>query len=94
VAVLLETKLFRWRGLSTDTKPSSGVPQGSTFNEIDTGNKFVYQDEQWLEDLSGPVKFADFEETEARKRRLAESQYLKSGKSIETDGHYNFTENR
>ena len=29
-------------GLSTDTKPTNGVPNGSTFIEIDTGDVYFY----------------------------------------------------
>lgn len=30
------------RGLSSDTKPTEGVPNGSTFTEIDTGAEFMF----------------------------------------------------
>lgn len=32
-------------GLSTDIKPTDGVPNGSTFEEIDTGNKYIFDGE-------------------------------------------------
>lgn len=31
-----------YRGLSTDTKPTTDVPNGSIFIEIDTGNIYFY----------------------------------------------------
>lgn len=39
------------RGLSTDTKPTVGVPNGSTFYEFDTVKLYVYDEESstWLE---------------------------------------------
>ena len=33
------------RGLSTDEKPTEDVPNGSTFLEMDTGNVFVFDEE-------------------------------------------------
>jgi len=29
-------------GLSTDTKPTAGVPEGASFYELNTGNGFVF----------------------------------------------------
>lgn len=39
-----------YRGLSTDTKPT-GITNGSTFLEIDTGTKYMYDEEgdEWCE---------------------------------------------
>ena len=39
----------RLRGLSTDTKPTEGIPNGSSFLEMDTGNVYMWDDEnkQW-----------------------------------------------
>jgi len=38
-------------GLSTDTKPTEDIPNGSTFVEMDTKKLFAYDAEgsQWLE---------------------------------------------
>ena len=33
---------WQLRGLSSDEKPTEGVPNGSTFEEIDTGNEFMF----------------------------------------------------
>ena len=41
----------RWQGLSTDAKPSTDVPEGSTFHAVDTGAQYVYYDGTWEEDL-------------------------------------------
>lgn len=38
-----------YRGLSSDTKPTTNVPNGSTFIEMNTGNVFMFDKEntQW-----------------------------------------------
>lgn len=38
-----------YRGLSSDTKPTTNVPNGSTFIEMNTGNVFMFDEEntQW-----------------------------------------------
>jgi hypothetical protein len=48
----LETNITRWTGVSSDIKPSSGVPEGSTYHYIDTGEKYIYHNGMWEEDLS------------------------------------------
>jgi hypothetical protein len=42
---------FELRGLSTDTKPTEMIGNGSVFLEMDTGKVFVYNadDEEWVE---------------------------------------------
>ena len=39
----------RLRGLSTDTKPTNDIPNGSSFLEMDTGNVYMWdeENEQW-----------------------------------------------
>lgn len=39
------------KGLSTDKKPIQDIPNGSSFYEIDTGNVFMFdeQNKQWIE---------------------------------------------
>jgi len=40
-------------GLSTDTKPTNGIYQGSAFLEIDTGKIFIYEESTgWVEEMS------------------------------------------
>lgn len=38
------------RGLSTDTKPTENVPNGSTFFEMDTGDVYMFDESAqiWL----------------------------------------------
>ena len=39
----------RWIGLSTDTKPTSGIPVGATYLEYDTGKLYTTPDgENWV----------------------------------------------
>jgi hypothetical protein len=47
----LETTITRWTGVSSDIKPSSGVPEGSTYHYIDTGEKYIYHNGMWEDDL-------------------------------------------
>ena len=83
----------RWEGLSTDDKPSA-EKEGSVFHEIDTGKKFILQNEAWVRDVSGPVSVMDFTVVEDAKRRLAEIQLIKPDPTLDEDGHYNFMEYR
>lgn len=41
-------------GLSTDTKPTQNIAQGSIFTEIDTGKVFFFNETgtQWVEQFS------------------------------------------
>ena len=45
------TTIFRVRCLSTDTKPTSGMTNGSTLVEIDTGKKYMFNvdSEDWID---------------------------------------------
>lgn len=42
---------FDLRGLSTDAKPTDGIPNGSTFIEIDTGKVYMFDSvgNEWAE---------------------------------------------
>lgn len=51
MAVKIETNTQKFNGLSSDAKPES-PPEGSTFHNIDTGEKFIFHDGMWEEDLS------------------------------------------
>jgi len=50
MAVKLETNIQRFNGLSSDSKPES-PPEGSTFHVIDTGEKYIFHNDTWEEDL-------------------------------------------
>ncbi len=92
MTVRLINTIQRWEGKSTDNKPTSGVSEGSTFKELNTGKKFVYHNSDWEKDPTEPVSTIDYSITEATGRRLVEDQTLKS--EFNNDGHYGFIENR
>lgn len=47
-------KYIEGAGLSTDTKPTTGIVTGSIFTEIDTGKVFFFNETgtQWVEQFS------------------------------------------
>lgn len=51
MAIKLETRIYRWNAISSDEKPSSGVPEGSTLHLVDTGEEFIYHNGMWEDDL-------------------------------------------
>lgn len=40
--------MFEFRGLSTDAKPTASIPNGTSFLEIDTGEVYYFDGEQWI----------------------------------------------
>jgi len=44
------TRVQKWTGLDSDTKPTS-PPVGSTFHETNTGQDWIYDGSNWVEDL-------------------------------------------
>lgn len=51
MAYTLVTNIKKFRGLSTDTKPTTNIPVDSTFEETDTSIKYVYDGSAWKEAL-------------------------------------------
>ena len=51
MAIHTITTVQRYIGLSTDSKPDA-IYNGSEFYEADTGQKFIWYDGNWVEDLS------------------------------------------
>lgn len=51
MTVSLIANIQRWAGLSSDTKPTSG-PVGSMFFEVNTGQHWVWDGVDWIEDLT------------------------------------------
>jgi hypothetical protein len=47
VLVAAERYVGRYTGLSSDTKPTTGVVAGATFVETDTGYRWVYDGSAW-----------------------------------------------
>ena len=54
MTVQLIKSTHNWIGLSSDPKPSSVPYAGSTFEETDTGKKFVYRNGAWVERVDLP----------------------------------------
>jgi len=40
--------VYRYSGLSTDTKPTDDIKDGSTFWETDTGNEYEWRIDTWV----------------------------------------------
>jgi hypothetical protein len=38
---------YNWNGYSSDVKPTSGVPEGSTFHVVDTGAVYFFHNSMW-----------------------------------------------
>lgn len=51
MTVCLQTTIQCWNGLSSDSKPTTGVREGSTFHAIDTGEEFIFHNNMWEQDL-------------------------------------------
>ena len=49
--VTTENMTNEYNGLSTDTKPTEGVRNGSIFNEMDTNTRYMFDEEkqEWVE---------------------------------------------
>ena len=47
---MITRKIGAWCGLSTDPKPTEGVENAVVFYEMDTGNVFMFDEEnkQWI----------------------------------------------
>lgn len=43
------TKIKRYIGESGDSKPTEGVPAGSTFHETDTNDDYIYDGSSWVQ---------------------------------------------
>lgn len=53
MAVRRVTTVYNYIGESTDTKPTSPTPPaGSTFHEIDTGKVYLWDGDEWRQDVS------------------------------------------
>lgn len=49
--VTVDNLTDEYDGLSTDTKPTDGVRNGSVFVEMDTGKEYLFdaENDQWVE---------------------------------------------
>lgn len=51
MTVKLVSTIQRWIGLSTDTKPSTNIKVGSTYYELNTGQGWIWDGSNWVEDI-------------------------------------------
>lgn len=51
MTISMVATIKRWQGLSTDDKPLTDVPEGSTFHVIDTGDQYIFHQDMWEVDL-------------------------------------------
>jgi len=52
MAVIRETIIKKWNCVSSDTRPTEDVTEGSKVHYIDTGEKYIYHDGTWEPDRS------------------------------------------
>lgn len=45
------TTIKNYIGLSTDSKPTTDTPPGSIFRELNTGQRWIWDGSNWIEDL-------------------------------------------
>lgn len=45
--MITRVNLYEYKGLSTDTKPTEGVPVNALFLELDTGAFYYYDGTAW-----------------------------------------------
>ena len=95
MAISLITTINRYEGLSTNIKPTTDIREGSQLHELDTGKRFIWSDDNWVEDVRGPISESTFNASQSALRRLEEAEAVASNYDIGLDsGHYNFIENR
>ena len=51
MTICLETSIQKWNGQSGDMVSITTAPEGSTFHAVDTGAKYIYHNDGWVEDL-------------------------------------------
>jgi len=51
MTICLETTIKRWNGQSGDMVNITDAPEGSTFHAVDTGAKYLWHNDGWIEDL-------------------------------------------
>jgi hypothetical protein len=74
----------RYSGLSIDTKPTSRVPSGSTFNETDSGRNWTYDGTIWWRDPD-PVSTAAIEALLTEQTSLLRSMLVGISKLSDID---------
>ena len=51
VKFVTQKRELHWNCISTDGRPDSGVPEGSTLHMVDTGEEYIYHNGMWEDDL-------------------------------------------
>jgi hypothetical protein len=51
MSVCMMATIKKWNGFSGDEKPSTDVPEGSTFHAVDTGEEYIYHNGMWEQDM-------------------------------------------
>ena len=87
MAVQLVTTIHVYTGLSTDTKPLSGVRLGSIFRERNTGLEYrLTAGGNWEIDKSVPLSIAQYQSGTADLRELMEQILLELKAANEANG--------
>ena len=72
MTVKLVATIQRWIGRFSDSKPLSGVKEGSRSSDIEKGKNHIWFNGGWHEDLSQPVSTAKAAQIGDDQRRLLE----------------------
>jgi hypothetical protein len=73
----LATTIYRYVGTSLDSKPTSGVTVGSTFQEFDTGDNYVFTSHSaWALDKTATLSVGEYRNGVNELRLLLEGIYL------------------
>ena len=96
MAFALITVINRYEGISTDTKPTDDIKEGSQLHELDTGRRFIWANSRWKEDTSGPISIDENAEKQNVLRRFAEKEFILSNMNPDEPeaAHHNLTEIR
>lgn len=88
MTVQLVTAVHNYLGLSTDTKPSSGVRDGSYFYETDTGliYRFEVSGNRWHNDRSASLSIGQYQTENTRLINLMEQVLLELQAANEANG--------
>ena len=73
----LVTTIYRYVGTSPDVKPTTGVTVGSTFQELDTGDNYVFSSQNiWTLDKTAALSVGEYREGVLEIRVLLENIFL------------------
>lgn len=80
----------RYCGLSTDTKPTTDVPNGSTFYEIDTSDLYMYDLENgtWVKQARGCGESPSLKNVETYVLDFSNDEIVLTAGVLSTSGEY------